>query len=552
MLELERPVLDTAAALIAADRELWEDAKAAARHGPKVLVPTTVTGFHHVVTVESVLGLALTLRGAQVHYFVCEGTLPACMFSELDRVPDVGIFERYELAPTICAGCAGRGAATYAPLGLTIHRLGKNLTAEQRAFAREVPKGLNRDAMRALKVDGLAVGEHAHAGALRYFARGDLDEGTGSDIVLARYLEAALLTLYATRNVLERVSFNAAVFHHGIYVPQGVIGEVCRRQGVRVVNWNPSYRRNTFIFSHGDTYHHTLMHESPDQWSDLPWSEAHERDIMTYLASRTSGARDWIWFHERPDDDFIRYAGEVGIDLSKPLIGLLTNVVWDAQLHYPANAFPNMLGWLVETIRWFAGHPELQLVIRVHPAELRGTAPSRQPVINEIAKAFPELPCNVFVIPPESHVSTYAAMGHCDSVLIYGTKTGVELTSIGVPVLVGGEAWIRGKGLTRDANTPEEWFALLGELPIGRRLDEATTRRARKYAYHFFFRRMIPLPFISASKRIYSMGLHSLDELRPGAHPGLDTVCEGILNGGPFVYPAEFLGIHDAEPLAAR
>ena len=40
-------------------------------------------------------------------------------------------------------------------------------------------------------------------------------------------------------------------------------------------------------------------------------------------------------------------------------------------------------------------------------------------------KAFPELPRNVFVIPPESNSSTYAAMGMCDAVLIYGTTTGV-------------------------------------------------------------------------------------------------------------------------------
>lgn len=538
---------DSAATLAASDLSRWHEAVSKASGGPKVLIATTVTGFHHVTTVESVLGLSLTLRGAEAHYFVCDGALPGCMYSELDRVPDISTFERYELGQRVCGGCTARGSAAYDTLGLPIHRLSAFVTDEQRIQAREIPKALSNSDIQAFTVDGMAIGEHAYAGVLRYFARGDLDGVADADIVMKRYLESALLTMYSVLGLLKREQFDAVVFHHGIYVPQGVIGEVCRKLGVRLVNWNPSYRKNTFIFSHGDTYHHTLMDEPMCDWEDMDWSPAHEREIMNYLYSRNFGTRDWIWFHERPDSDFTGFAKEVGIDLSRPLVGMLTNVMWDAQLHYPSNAFPSMLAWLIQTIRWFAGRPGLQLVIRVHPAELRGTAPSRQPVVDEIHKVFPTLPANVFVIPPESQVSTYAAMSHCDSVLIYGTKTGVELTSVGIPVLVGGEAWIRGKGLTLDASSPQEWFQFLDRLPLGERMDEATAVLARKYAFHFFFRRMIPLPFIGASKRIYSMALSTLDEIAPGGCAGLDVICRGIIEGRPFIYPAEVLGLHDSE-----
>jgi hypothetical protein len=112
------------------------------------------------------------------------------------------------------------------------------------------------------------------------------------------------------------------------------------------------------------------------------------------------------------------------VDFANPFIGMLTNVIWDAQLHYPANAFPHMLAWILQTIDYFVRRPELQLLIRVHPAEIRGTVPSRQLVVDEIKKAFPDLPENVFIIPPESQVSTYAAMMPCNAVIIYGTKTG--------------------------------------------------------------------------------------------------------------------------------
>ena len=117
--------------------------------------------------------------------------------------------------------------------------------------------------------------------------------------------------------------------------------------------------------------------------------------------------------------------------------------------------------------------------------------------MDEINNAFPTLPENVFIIPPESRISTYAAMLQCNAVIIFGTKTGVELTSMGIPVIVAGEAWIRNKGITLDAGSIKEYFDLLAGLPLSTRLDDATIERARKYAFHFFFRRMIPLEFFN-------------------------------------------------------
>ena len=95
---------------------------------------------------------------------------------------------------------------------------------------------------------------------------------------------------------------------------------------------------------------------------------------------------------------------------SKPVIGLLTNVSWDAQLHYPANAFPNMLDWLVQTCEYFATRPDLQLLIRVHPAEISGFPPSRQPILaRAAASGCRSLPPNIIVVPPESGLSTLRA-----------------------------------------------------------------------------------------------------------------------------------------------
>jgi hypothetical protein len=335
------------------------------------------------------------------------------------------------------------------------------------------------------------------------------------------------------------------VFTHGIYVPWGIAGEVARREGVKVSTWNVAYRKRRFIFSHDDTYHHTLMTEPRAHWENEALSEAQQRELMQYLSSRREGLFDWIVFHRPTTQDPADIALKLGLDPARPVIGLLTNVSWDAQLHYPANAFPNMLEWLVQTCQYFATRPELQLLIRVHPAEISGFPPSRQPILQELRKRIPQLASNIFIVPPESAMSTYALMSLCDAALIYGTKMGVELTSVGLPVIVAGEAWIRNKGLTHDASSPAEYFHLLEQLPFAERLGPGQLARARRYAYHFFFNRMIPLPFIDpkAGFPIYRLKLDSLRQLLPGASPGLDTICSGILGQTPFV-----LRPRDAKP----
>jgi hypothetical protein len=523
--------------LIAADADRWKAARAAAAGGPRVLMATAIGSYAHAVTLESALAAALTFRGVEVHALLCDGAMTACAECDASLYPNLARFLEHGPSRDLCRDCQWPAERVYAQLGLKVHRYADWLTADDRAEARRVATSVPFDRIEAFTLEGLAIGEHAYAGALRFFATGSLDGEPRGEAVLRRYLESALLTTFATRRLIRGVGFSSAVFTHGIYVPWGLVGEVARQERVKVSTWNVAYRKRRFIFSHDDTYHHTLMSEPTSHWDQLDLTASRERDLMQYLESRREGMFDWIVFHRAGTQQADDIASKVGLDRNRPVVGLLTNVSWDAQLHYRANAFPNMLEWLVQTCRYFATRPDLQLLIRVHPAEISGFPPSRQPILGELRKHVPVLASNIIVVGPESPLSTYGLMSLCNSAIIYGTKMGVELTSVGLPVVVAGEAWIRNKGLTHDATSPEEYFRILERLPFAERLGPAQLSRARRYAYHFFFNRMIPLPFIEpkAGYPIYRLKLDSLRHLLPGESEGLDTICDGILGRGPFV-----------------
>ena len=522
-------------------RPLWNSSLDISEKGPKILIATSVGSYLAGTTMESLIALALTLRGAEVHILLCDSVLPACFDCWIGWDHNPKQFAAHGPKKNICKDCFSSAYNMYRILGIPVHRYSEFLHAEDREKAESISSVLPFDTIGNYFLDGVAVGEHALAGTLRFYARGTLEGEPHAEAILRRYLKAAILTTCAMRSLLNKFHFTSAVFHHGIYVPQGLVGESCRKANVPVVNWNPAYRKKCFIFSHHDTYHHTMMTESEDKWINIPWSEKMESELMDYLKSRWQGTQDWIWFHEKPKLELQDIANKTGIDFTKPCIGMLTSVMWDAVLHYPSNAFSSMMEWIECTIDYFITRLDLQLIIRIHPAEVRGTLPSRQHVADEIKKLYPSLPKNIIVVPPESDASTYAVMMQCDSVIIYNTKTGVELTAMGIPVIVAGEAWIRNKGFAVDVENPHSYFKILDKLPLKTRMSKETTLKARKYAYHFFFRRMIPIEFTEPAGGAppFTIRLSALEDLLPGRSKGLDVVCDGILTGSDFIFPAD-------------
>lgn len=539
-----RPNLPDWESVLGKNADLWQEARRRAKGGPKVLIGTSVPGFAAHSMIESIIAVALTLRGADVTFLTCDQALPACMRAERTEVPHAatlvdGHFNQHR----VCLECPQTGRLLYDPLALRRVEFGQYITLQDREEIARIARSLPFAELGGFRWRGMPVGEHALAGVLRYFASGNLDREPEAEAVARRYLEGTMRSAAAVQRLLVAEKFDSAFLNHGIYSPQGMVAEACRAAGISPKIWHIAYRKSCFMFSHDDTYHRTMLTEPVETWKNIEWTPRLEQEVMEYLRSRWKGTNDWIWFHEKPEESIDKICAEIGVDLRKPTVGLLTNVMWDAQLHYGTNAFPNMLEWVLASIEHFSRRPDLQLLIRVHPAEVRGTMKSRQPIVDEIKARWPQLPSNVFIIPPESQVSTYAAMMQCDSVIIYATKTGVELSAMGIPVVVAGEAWIRNKGFSLDASSPEEYEQILLSLPLRRRLSERELLLAKKYAYHFFFRRMVPLSFMQPASDWppYRLAVADLAALGPGRDAGLDLACDGILRGTPFVYPAEKL-----------
>ncbi|MGX6649022.1 hypothetical protein ACWCOP_13890 [Maricaulaceae bacterium MS644] len=509
--------------------------------GPRVLVATSIGAMHAIGLVDSLIAVALTRRGAQVEFLLCDGILPACQIVDHGNVPSRGRFLRKGPQPDFCGPCTARGNSRLAPLGLPVRHLSDWVLDDERSrAAAEARLG----APDPSGVDPLST--HALAGALRFEGLSSPPGTAEFTGLYRRYLEAAWLASMASEALFREKRYDFVLAHHGVYVPQGLIAEAARTCGAQLATWHPSYRSRSILMQHGDTYHRAMISEPEARWNRR-LSADEDAALTQYLESRERPDQGWVTYQREAAQGAAAVIQDLELDPSRPIDVLISNVSWDARLHYEDSAYTQMADWAADTVAWYCDHPERQLVVRCHPGEVMNQPRSREMLHTAIQSCFGALPENVRVVSANDGMNTYDLARAAERVMVYATKMAVELAAWGLPVIVGGEAWVRGKGFSFDAGSPDEYLAFLADPATCRRLDAASTERARRYAYHFFFRRCMPIaaltepedrdPTLKAWEQV-RLSDQAFELTEPGADAGLDAVCEGVLSGTAFEYEA--------------
>lgn len=521
-------------ALLSREPEAWREALAAPKT-KRVLVATQI-GLHFTANaIDSLLAVALTLRGAQVDVLMCDSALSACMIAEYTLAPSVERYARVGPSVDFCDVCQSAGQRLYAGTGINVVRLSQFLTDEDRREARVF--AARESELPPSDPPKSPIHEHALAGALRFFGRARLPADKTSKAVYARYLAGAVESARASARLLQTHAYDTVVAHHGVYVPQGLLAAEARQRNIRLATWHVAYREGRLIFQDGDTYHRAMIDEPEVAWN-IPLGAAQDKALDAYLAERVTGASDWIAFQRTGSLTNDATVKALGLDPALPVYALFANVAWDARLHYAASAYGDMRDWAIDTVRWFAARPDRQLVVRCHPGEVMNNPRAQDRLDDAIRSAFPVLPCNVRIVAPENELNSYSIAAISRGVMIFNTKMGMELSARGMPVVVAGDAWVRGKGFTRDASSPESYLAQLADPGTFALLTPTETERARRYAWHFFFRRCIQVAALGERNRDGTMALRpgAASLSLPGRDPGLDVICEGVLNGSGFAY----------------
>lgn len=483
------------------------------------LIGTNTGGNSALLSFDVLIGLALAARGKKVIYVLCDGALSACQMCEISSFKPVAIARGIH-QQSICKTCFPPAYKFLKQLGFEVLLLSEYDSASKLSI-------IEKDQLK----------QHSQAGFLRYIAKGSIESATKDELQILKYFEeSAHKTFNAYKNIILKYSPTKIILHHGIYIPQGSALAAALAKSVPVITWCVSYRKASVMLAHGNSYHITMPKEKIGDFAQNKLTKHQNKQLQKYLASREIGTNDWISFSKKNPKGNIAFKN-LRLSTLKPTYLLLTNVTWDANLHFDADIFENMTEWIFETIKIFKSLPSKQLIIRVHPAETSGTIRSREFIKEMVENHFPTLPSNVILIGPDDKlVDTYTLINNSDIAIVYGTKAAAEIAARGKPVIVVGSAWVRSKGFTFDPSSYDGYAELLKKKTNSIQMTKIQKQLAKRYAYYLFFERMITLKHLIPKKLltpfVLAKDIKTIKDLRNDEN--LNAITDSIISGEPF------------------
>ena len=206
---------------------------------------------------------------------------------------------------------------------------------------------------------------------------------------------------------------------NGLFFFESIANAICRSRGIDVVIYERGLILDTLIFHRRRP--DLLLDVADDwpEWDQKSLSQEEGEQLDRYMVERALGARtlDQYWTHAKFIDPDRPAAGKLAV--------LFTNLTWDSAVLGKEVAFPGIHEWLLAAVDTFARRPNDQLLIRVHPAEVK--LPGRQthePLGDYLRQHYRNLPPNVQIVEADDPLSSYPLMETADMGLVYTSTRG--------------------------------------------------------------------------------------------------------------------------------
>ena len=492
---------------------------------PRILF-FTFRGWSTHVAWDATIAAALRLRGADVRFFTCGKRVPLCEITTHHASP-----------PTPCNLCAPYIHRALAAWRLSVTRVRDLITPGEIAQIQRQVAAIPFEKYSEFTLDGLPVGKWVTTSVRWFLCSGTIGDDDLSRRTYRDFLASGAIMTRVGARLLDAVRPDKLYLLNGLFFAERIMLELSLARGLPVVTYESGFMPDTLVFAHNRI---APYYELDDEWrryADVPLTLAESAQLDEYLSARKSGAKDAAKYFPSIEKDERAIRTRLGLQPNKKLIVAFTNILWDSAILDRDRAFVSMMDWLDETIRYFASRTDSQLVIRIHPAEVRlAMQESREQVTHVLRARYPNLPAHITIIPPESDLSSYTLMRLADIGLVYTSTAGLEMALDGKTVIVAGLTHYAGKGFTHDVDQRAEYLASLNNLADLAPLSAEAVEKARRYAYLFFFRFMLPFPPLTMLPRgRLRFNFDTLGDLRPGHWAELDLICDAILNDSPFI-----------------
>lgn len=295
-------------------------------------------------------------------------------------------------------------------------------------------------------------------------------------LLLKRMIQT-LYYYYCYQKLFKQYPIKYFITTHLVYAQYGMLARTALRYGVDVVETNDlmlnflraQNYQNKLI---KPTYHFIVKEKIKEIISKVP----DKRDLISFgeeaLNKRMSGNVEQ--FDARfAFKDKIKISKEAFLqkmnflDTSCPIIVIFAHVFSDAPHSSEEMLFRDYYEWLIETLKFAATQKHIAWVVRPHPSS---KVYGEQGAIEKSAD-------NIFFFPEEVSTSTLPDIADL-LVTVQGTA-GLEFSCLGLPVVVAGKAFYSEWGFTYEPKTKEEYFSLLSNAAIIKKLTAEQIKSAK-------------------------------------------------------------------------
>ncbi len=306
---------------------------------------------------------------------------------------------------------------------------------------------------------------------------------------------------YSARVALALLRKNrpsVVIVPNGMIFEFGAVYETARFLGIKTVTYEFGDAADGVWISQDSPVVH---HETDDIWDarhDLPLTQDQRQKLASFFVRRQQPDLDdnFVWLSQPSDiRGGEKTLDQLGLD-DRPVVLLATNVLGDSLTLGRQIFSPTMIEWVKRTLEYFVGHPEVQLIVRIHPGEGIMVGPTSA---NEVIKqVLPDPPEHIHIVKAKDPVNTYDLLDITHLGLVYVTTVGLEMAVRGIPVIVSGRTHYRERGFTIDPVSWEDYYSsldkIIKQLP-DYHLTPGQVEIAWNYAYRFFFEFPRPFPW---------------------------------------------------------
>jgi len=388
-----------------------------------------------------------------------------------------------------------------------------DVNASLRNAEKLVSTGKTISELKNLTMDGFPLGEWSRLSIIRHLKRVNIPEH--DDFCRDRYsafLKTACLTLDLAKSIFEK-EWAGVFLCNGKFFQERIIHGYGREKGVDVFVYERGLKEDHILLARNEfviDFDVSAIYERRS-----PLSPEEEKETNSYMNDRIYGKNFAIDYWPEVLEEKREVIEQLRMDENKPMVVAFPNITWDTAVLDREIVFESMWDWLDQTVRYFLEKGDTQLIVRIHPAEVRLPFKFHERVGDLIRKTFPDLPGHIRIVESDSPISSYTLLAMAKKVLVYTSSLGLESAFAGREVIVTAKTHYRGKGFTRDPETPEEYFRFL-EDDVGINEEEVMSRAAR-YARALYFDAHIPIQCVKEEDYgnfHYTIG--SLEELLNG------------------------------------